>query len=181
MKRIVITYGLIAGTIVAAMMLITMPLFKNGTLNHEDGELYGYSTMVIALSMVFFGVKTFRDKHSNGTITFGQGLTVGLLITLIAAVMYSTAWEISLVTEDMGDYMTTWIQQQYDEMKATGATEAELQEWKAKWDKFLGYYDIMPIRFVITMVEILPVGIIISLISAALLRKKEFLPSTEGA
>ena len=179
MKKIVITYGLIAGAIVAAMMLITMPLFKSGTLNHDSGELYGYTTMVIALSMVFFGVKTFRDKHANGAITFGKGLKIGLLITLIAAVMYSIAWEISLVTQDMGDYMTNWIQQNYDEMKAAGATEAELKASKANWDKMLEYYSILPIRFVITMMEILPVGLIISLISAALLRRKEFLPSTE--
>lgn len=181
MKKIVITYGLIAGSIVAAMMLITMPLFKSGTLASENGELLGYSTMVIALSMIFFGVKTFRDKHSNGAITFGKGVKVGLLITLIAAVMYSTAWEISLVAQDMGDYMVNWTQKQYDELKASGASEAELQAAKEKWAQLLEYYNILPLRFAMTMVEILPVGLLITLISAALLRKKEFLPSTEPA
>lgn len=179
MKKIVITYGLIAGAIVGGMMLITMPLFKNGTLHFENGELLGYSSMVISLSVIFFGVKTFRDKHSNGAITFLKGLQIGLLITLIAAVVYSLAWEFSMAFQGMDDYLANWMDKQYQEMKATGATEAELLEAKESWAKLLEYYKILPIRMVMTMVEILPVGIVISLISAALLRKKEFLPSTE--
>jgi hypothetical protein len=66
-------------------------------------------------------------------------------------------------------------------MQASGATEQELQAAKAKWDKLIEYYNILPIRFAITMVEILPVGVVITLISAGLLRKKEFLPATEPA
>jgi len=181
MKRIVIIYGLIAGSIVGGLKLITMPLFKNGTLHFENGELLGYSSMVIALSMIFFGVKTFRDKHSNGVLTFGKGVRIGLLITVIASVMYSLAWEVSMATQGMDDYMNKWTQRQYDELKAGGATEAELQAAKEKWAKVIEYYNILPIRMVMTMVEILPVGIIITLISAALLRKKEFLPATEPA
>ena len=81
MKKIVLIYGLIAGVIVGAMMMITMPLYESGTLKFDNGEWLGYTTMVIALSMVFFGVKSYRDNHLGGSITFGNALKVGLLIT----------------------------------------------------------------------------------------------------
>ena len=63
MKRIVLTYGFVAGAIVGSVMLVTMPLYLNGTFDFSNGEVLGYSSMVIALSMVFFGVKSYRDKH----------------------------------------------------------------------------------------------------------------------
>src|ERR1043165_378707 len=95
MKKIILTYGLIAGAIVSAMMLISMPLYNKGLISLDYGELIGYTTMVIALSMVFFGIKSYRDDHQNGAITFGKALQVGLLISVIATVMYAFAWEIS--------------------------------------------------------------------------------------
>src|SRR4051812_21595851 len=98
MKKIVIIYGLIAGAIVGTMLIITMPLYESGTLNFDNGELLGYTTMVVALSMVFFGVKSYRDNYSGGTITFGQGAKVGLLITLIASLIYAMSWEVSYNT-----------------------------------------------------------------------------------
>jgi hypothetical protein len=54
MKKIILVYGLIAGVIVGAMLLITMPLYESGTLKLDNGEWLGYTTMVVALSLVFF-------------------------------------------------------------------------------------------------------------------------------
>lgn len=181
MKRIIIIYGLIAGSIVAAMILLAIPLWKNGILNHDNGEVVGYTTMVIALSVIFFGVKSYRDKYGNGVITFARGVKIGLLISVIAAVMYSLAWEISLT--QLGDeFVTQAMEQYFHEMKEDGATEAEIQEARNKMVMMQEYYKNPVIRFFITaVVEILPVGFVITLISAALLRKKEFLPATEPA
>lgn len=181
MKRIVIIYGLIAGTIVAAMILLSIPLWNNGTLNFDNGEITGYSTMVIALSLIFFGIKSYRDKHGNGTITFGKGVKIGLLISLIAAAMYSLAWEFSF-TQMSGDFMVQMTEHYTKELKESGATEAEIQESLKSMTMMQEYYRNPIIRFFITaVVEILPVGIVITLISAALLRRKEFLPATEPA
>ena len=176
MKKIVLIYGLIAGVIVGAMMMITMPLYESGTLKLENGEWLGYTTMVIALSMVFFGVKSYRDNHLGGSITFGNALKVGLLITLIAALIYAFSWEITRLNMK-GDFMTLYGENQIEKMKAGGATEAVLVEAKKKMDDFALMYKNLFIRFGFTLMEIAPVGIIISLLSAGLLRRKIFLPA----
>lgn len=176
MKRIVTIYGLISGSIIVACILLSIPFWNNGTLTLENGELYGYTTMVISLSLVFFGIKSYRDNHSNGVITFGKAFKIGLLISLIASVMYSLAWEISLVS--MPDFVARMNEYYITALKNDGATDAEIQQLIT----MQGYYQNPLIRFWITIiVEILPVGIVITLISAALLRKKEFLPATEPA
>lgn len=175
MKKIVITYGIIAGLITGGLMLATMPLFVNGTVNMENGLWIGYTGMVIALSLVFFGVKSFRDHHAGGKITFGRGFLIGLGITLIASLFYVVAWEITFAKSGEW-FMQQWSTGELDKLKGSGATEAELQLAKQKWDEFGQLYQNPLIRFGMTMMEIFPVGILISLLSAALLRKKDFLP-----
>ncbi len=177
MKRIVFIYGLIGGAIVSAMMLITMPMYKSGTLNMENGEVVGYSSMVIALALVFFGIKSYRDKHLNGVISFGKATQVGLLITLIASVMYALSWEVSY--SQIGEEFTQKMTEHYfEKMKAKGATEVELTEKKEQYAKFAEMYKNPIIRFGLTIMEISWVGVVITLVSAGLLRKKEFLPTS---
>ena len=177
MKRIVLIYGLIAGAIVGAMMLITMPMYKSGTLNFDNGELVGYSTMVIALSLVFLGIKSFRDNNGNGVISFGKAIQVGLLITLVASVMYALSWEVSY--SQMGEeFIQKMTEHSFEKMKAEGATEAELAEKKEEWADFAEMYKNPIIRFGFSIMEISWVGVLITLVSAGLLRKKEFLPAS---
>ncbi len=176
MKRIILTYGLIAGGIVGGMLLITMPMYEKGILKFENGQLLGYSTMVISLSLIFFGVKSYRDREGKGVITFGTALKVGLLISLVAALMYALCWEISYNTMS-GDFLKQMTEQQIAKMKNDGATEIAMQEAAKQQEEFATIYKNPIFRFGITLMEIFPVGILISLLSAALLKKKEFLPS----
>jgi hypothetical protein len=177
MKKIIITYGIIAGLITGGLMLATMPLFVNGTVDMKNGLWIGYTGMVIALSLVFFGVKSFRDHHAGGKITFGKGFLIGLGITLIASLFYVIAWEITFARSGEW-FMQQWRDGEMDKLKTSGNTETELQVAKKKWDEFGLLYQNPLIRFGMTLMEIFPVGMLISLISAALLRKKEFLPSS---
>jgi len=177
MKKVILIYGLIAGSIVAAMMFITMPMYQSGALNLDNGEWVGYTTIVVALSMVFFGIKSYRDNHSNGSISFVKGFKVGILITLIACIMYGLAWEVSY-SQIGDDFMKKINEKYYAEMVAKAATEKELQEAKKQWDSFSEMYKNPLFRFGFTVfVEIFPVGLIITLVSAGILRKKEFLPA----
>jgi hypothetical protein len=180
MKKTILVYGLIAGAVVGAMLLITMPLYENGTLHFENGEWLGYTTMVIALSLVFFGIKSFRDNHSGGSISFWRGLKIGLLITLVASLIYALSWEVSYNTMK-GDFLKQMSEKSIEKMKKEGASEASLQETKKQMDDFGVMYRNPVFRFAITIMEIAPVGIVISLLSAGLLRRKEFLPTTEKA
>lgn len=176
MKRIVLIYGLIAGTIVGAMLLITMPMYKAGTLNLDSGELLGYTTMTIALSLIFFGVKNYRDKYLGGEISFIKAVQVGLLIMLVAGAVYALCWEVSYRNIG-GDFMATMADHYVDKMKAEGATEKELAEARADWDSFNELYENPIIRFGITVMEITPIGVLLTLLSATLLRRKDFLPA----
>jgi len=180
MRRSVFTYGLTAGSIVASMMLVTMPMYLNGTLDFANGELIGYTTMVVALSMVFFGVKSYRDRHQEGKISFGQAAKVGILITAVAAVMYGLAWEVCY--SRIGPEFTNEITVRYfEKMEKEGVAGPELEKAKEEWASFSEMYKNPVIRFGVTLTEILPVGIIITLLSAALLRKKECLPESGEA
>jgi cytoskeletal protein RodZ len=176
MKRIVLTYGLIAGVIVGSMILITMPMYQSGTLNFDNGELLGYTTMTIALSLIFFGIKTHRDKNLSGEISFWKATQVGLLIMLVAGVVYALSWEVSY--RNIGEEFTAKMTQHYiDEMKEDGATEQELAEAKARWESFGEMYKNPIVRFGVTVMEITPVGVILTLLSAALLSRRNFLPA----
>lgn len=178
MKKIVLTYGLMAGSIVAAMMFATLPLWDSGVLNFDNGELVGYTTMVIALSMIFFGIKSYRDNYSKGSITFWDGCKIGLLITLIASVMYALAWEISYATMS-GDFTKEMSDHYLEELRSGEVSPEELKKAEEEWASFSEMYKNPVVRFGVTLMEITPVGILITLLSAGLLRRKEFFPSTE--
>ena len=179
MKKIVLVYGLIAAAVFAVTMFGAFPFWKNGTITFENGEYVGYSSMVIALSMVFFGVKSFRDNHLGGTISFGKALQVGLLITLLASLGYAISWEFyfNLIAPD---FMDKYAAFSINKAKVGGAAEAEIQTMSTSMESMKEMYKNPFIRFGFTLMEVSPVGIVISLISAGLLRKKTFL-ATQNA
>ena len=176
MKKVVLIYGSIAGLIAGGMLLVTMPLFQNGTLDQENGLLIGYTTMVISLSLVFFGVKSYRDRYLSGSITFGKAVLAGLMISLVAAVFYAVAWEICYHTVAYG-YADKMVVSHVEGLKKAGASEAEIEAGRVKMEAFKTMYENPVIRFGMTLMEILPVGVVITLLSAALLRKQSFLPA----
>jgi hypothetical protein len=175
MRKIIITYGLIAGAIVSAMMLISQPLLKNGTINFDNGMIIGYASMVIAFTMIFVAIKNYRDHYQKGTISFWQAFKIGLLITLITSLMYAVTWEIYYNTA-APDFMERYTEHYLQKIKDEGGSQAEFELARTEMETLNSYYKILPIRFAMTLMEILPVGLIISLLSALLLRKRELLP-----
>ncbi|HEY9046379.1 MAG TPA: DUF4199 domain-containing protein [Ohtaekwangia sp.] len=176
MKKIIIVNGLIAGAIVSSMFVITHPLYDKGVLNFDNGVVIGYISMVIALSLVFVGIKTYRDQHQKGVVTFGKGVQIGLLITLIAAIVYALSWEIYYNTV-APDFTQKYAQYYLAKMKSEGASETEMAQMRTEMESLNEMYKNPLIRFAMTIAEIAPVGIVITLISAALLRRKEFMPT----
>jgi hypothetical protein len=173
----VLVYGAISGLIAGGMLIVTMPLYENGTLKFDNGMLLGYTTMVIALSLIFFAVKSYRDQQLKGVITFGRAFQVGILITLVASIIYALSWEVSYNTMK-GDFMGKMNEHSLQKMKERGAGEKEMADKKVELDEFAEQYKNPLVRFPITIMEIAPVGLIVSLLCAALLRRKEFLPAT---
>jgi hypothetical protein len=178
MRKVVLIFGLLAGVIISAFLGVGIALWvKSGKI--IENALVGYAAMVIALSMVFFGIKSYRDNFQNGAIRFWKGFQVGLLISLIASLMYAITWETyNLVSPASSEaFIDYYAKCQIDKSKEKGVSAAEIDQQAKDMDDFKRLYRNPAIRFGLTLMEILPVGIIITLISAAVLRKKEFLPA----
>jgi Protein of unknown function (DUF4199) len=176
MTRIVLIFGLISGAIAAGLMWILVTFVKNGSIDFDNAVTVGYATMIVALSLVFFGIKSYRDNN-GGRITFLKGLQVGILISLISAVCYAASWEVYHRTGSGEEFIQKYTTYYLDKMKQDGASDAEIEMARAEGEQFMELYQNFFVRFGMTLMEILPVGIIVSLVSAALLRKREVLPA----
>jgi len=177
MRKIILVFGSIAGAIVGGMLLITVPLYEKGILKIGNGEWLGFTTMIIGLSLIFFGVKSYRDGELDGVITFGKGLKVGVLIAVLASLIYAVSWEIAYNTMS-GDFKKQYNDARVETLKSQGISEVKLQEEMKRMEENAMHYKNPFIRFGITLMEIFPVGMLIALLSAALLKRKKFLPST---
>lgn len=175
MTKIVLIFGLISGAIAGVLMWLLVTFVQSDGVDFDNAMYVGYATMIIALSMVFFGIKSYRDNH-GGRVTFAKGLQVGILISLISAVCYAACWEIyypSIGEEFMQKYTTHYL----DKMRNDGVAEAEIEQARTEGEQFMEMYRNFLVRFAFSMMEIVPVGIVVTLVSAALLRRPELLPA----
>ena len=171
MKRTVLTYGLIAGAILSLMMIVTIPFHE--AIGLDRAEIIGYTTMVVAFLLVFFGVRAYRDSVAGGALSFGRAFKVGALIVLVASVCYVATWQV-LYFGFIGDEFTASYQtQMLDAERADGATEAELEARRAEFAKYAAWYQNPAINAALTFLEPLPVGLLFALVSAGLLRRRE--------
>jgi hypothetical protein len=173
MKKIVFNYGIAAGLILNAMLFATMVFWKD-QLNFDTAELIGYASMLIALSTIFFGVRAYRDKLSGGSISFGKALLTGTSITLVASFFYVAGWMI-ISHFAVPDFMDQYIQQSVEKLKASGESQEIIQQKVAEIQQYKELYKNPLIKAGITFMEIFPVGFVVALISAAILKKKNAL------
>ncbi|HEX6864200.1 MAG TPA: DUF4199 domain-containing protein [Thermoanaerobaculia bacterium] len=171
MKRIVLRFGLASGAILLAIAAVMLPLSLNGTIGFDQGELVGFSTMVLAFLMVFFGIRSYRDNVGGGAIGFGKAFQVGILITLITCAIYVVTWEIAYFNF-FPDFLDQYSAHTLEKMRAAGESEAAIREEAAKMADLAKVYDNVFINSGITFLEIFPVGLIVTLVSAAILRRK---------
>jgi hypothetical protein len=142
----------------------------------EEGLIYGYLTMLVALTAVFLGVKRYRDKVLGGAIKFMPALLLGLGISAVASILYAVAWEVSLALTGF-DFGTSYGDQLIAAARAKGASAAELQKVMVDAESFKKSYANPFYRFPVTFLEMFPVGVLISLISAGLLRNDRLRPA----
>jgi hypothetical protein len=165
MKKTVLTFGLISGGMMAAMMLGTLPFTSSAWLQAHS-MVIGYTTMVLSFMLVFFGIRSYRENIGGGTITFGRAFAVGILITLISSVLYVVTWEIMYFgIPSFGEkFMTMCVAH----IKSSGASPEAIQTELNQ----LKYLNNPLINAALTFTEPFPVGLIITLVSALILRKK---------
>ena len=174
MLRIILIYGVIGGLIVAIPMLVSMLTTPAGAIP-ENAAVYGYLSMLLAFTMVFVGIKQYRDKALGGVIGFVPALGVGLGISAVASLFWVVGWEITLATGF--DFGSAYTDSTVAAAQARGAPAAELERIRAETAEFLDMYANPLFRLPITFVEMFPIGVLISLLSAALLRNSRFLPA----
>jgi hypothetical protein len=168
-KKTVITFGLISGVISSVLMLGTSTIVDR--IGFDKGYIIGYTSIVLSLLLVFFGIRSYRDNVSDGHITFLKGFGVGICITVISCVFYVGTWEI-LSRTIFKDFMDKYSAYVISKAQASGASAAAVQEQVAEMQQMKVMYANPLYRMAMTFIEPFPVGLLITLISAAVLRRK---------
>ena len=170
MKKTVLTFGLISGAVSSALMLLTAVLLDR--IGFDKGVIVGYTGIVLSFLLVFFGVRSYRENVGGGQITFGRALSLGLLITLISSLCYVITWEIVYfkLWPGFAEKYTNYVVEQ---IRASGASQqvidAKLQEMKS----MKALYDNPLFNAAVTFVQPFPIGLIVSLASASILRRRK--------
>ena len=175
MLRTILHYGVIAGLVVGAAMIATHLVYK-GMPPPTWGMALGYLTMLVALSAVFVGIKRHRDVDRGGVIRFWPAFGLGLGISVVASVFYVLTWEVVLVTV-APDFIDTFTNAMVETERAKGTGGAALQKTINDAQALKTMYANPLYRLPMTLSEIFPVGVLVSLVSAAVLRNPRVLPA----
>ena len=178
MSRIILIFGAVAGLIVAVPMCLLVANAEPGSA--ATSHFTGYLIMLLALSLVFVGVKRLRDRELGGVIRFIPALLAGIGISTVASVIYVIGWEITLAVTDFA-FIDSYSSAAIEAARAKGASASEVEAVVAKMNEFRQQYANPLFRLPVTFFEIFPVGLVVSLISAALLRNSRFLPARAPA
>jgi hypothetical protein len=176
MMRTILIHGLYAGLILGLFAAVTA---MTGPPPEPWGMIVGYLAMLIALSMVFVGIKRHRDLAAGGVIGFWSAFGFGLAISLVAGILYVIAWEIALPLSG-ADFIGDYSRQVIADMRAKGASAERIAKVSADMAKFREDYANPLFRIPMTFLEITPPALLVSLVSAGLLRNPRFLPMRRG-
>lgn len=170
MKRNVLVFGSISGVISVLWFLIAMTFLDFGT-HMSLGMILGYTSMIIANVFLVVGVKNYRDKYNGGVITFGKAFKVGILIALLASTVYVVTWLIYYYTSG-SNFMEVYAECMNKELVASGASAAEIAKQTTEMKEFMVMYRNPFFNAAMTYMEILPMGILFTLITAIVMRRK---------
>ncbi|WP_162128087.1 DUF4199 domain-containing protein [Flavobacterium phycosphaerae] len=170
MKKIVLTYGLIAGAIVTAFMIFaTYSYYTNP--DFKGSEVLGYSGMLVSFAFIFIGIKSYRDKQNDGVITFGKAMVIGSLIAFIASSIYVGVWLIEYYCF-FPDFMDKYAASAIEKLKTSQISTIEMKIKIAEINEYREIYKSTIGVILFTFLEILPLGLVIALISALILKRK---------
>jgi hypothetical protein len=169
MKKVVLTFGVLSGLVSAVMMFATLSFVE--TIGFDRSVIVGYTVIVISLLFVYFGIRSYRDNVLDGQITFGKAFTAGLLITLISSVIYVGAWLVEYYTlmPDFGDKYAAYL---VENVRAKGGSQAEIDDMVKQGEEAKAMLKNPLTNAAVTFTEPFPVGLLITVISAAVLRTK---------
>jgi hypothetical protein len=168
-KRIVLTFGLIAGAVLSVMMVVNVAFIDQ--IGFDRGEVIGYTTMVLAFLMVFFGIRSYRDHVAGGNIRFSTAFKVGILIALVASACYVATWEV-IYYQVWPDFVDKYAAHAVEKAREAGATPQQVVAKAAEMARFRELYRNPFINAGITFIEVFPIGLVMTLVSAGILGRK---------
>lgn len=178
MFKKILAYGVIAGLLAGvSLSVLTISMAGKPPLSHSMA--IGYLTMLVALTAVFAGVKRYRDQDLGGVIGFWPAFGMGLGISVIAGLFYVASWEASVAITQM-DFASDYAKFVIEDRKAHGMSGEALAKFSAEMEQFKVQYANPLFRLPMVFAEIFPVGVLVSLVSAALLRNRRFLALRRG-
>ena len=166
-------YGGIAGAIAISIITATIAMHLP---SHATSMVVGYLVMLTSLSLIFVGVKRYRDIECGGVIRFGRAFALGLGMAVVAGLVYAIGGEL-YVAASGHDYMAEYTASILDGMRAEGATPAAIAAKAAEMRDFAESFRNPLFRMPLIFVEIFPVGLLVALVTAALLRNPKLLPA----
>ena len=167
MKKIALKFGLISGLILVGISAVTVPLHLNGTIDMTMGMWLGYTVMTLSFIPVFLGVRAYRDER-GGAISFGRAFGLGMLITLVSSLCYVAAWEIVYFGGLVPGFEERMKAEQLADLEKEGASPDKIAQVEKMWQ----LYRNPAINAGITLLEPLPVALIVSFVAAGILRRK---------
>ena len=168
MKRVVLTFGLLGGAVAALMMFLTLPFAER--IGFDRSIFVGYTVIVTSMLFVYFGVRSYRDNVLGGQMTFGRAVQTGLLITVITSLCYVVSWLI-LYYGFMPDFGEQYAAYVVEKARASGADQAAIDAAVKESQQALAMIENPVTNAAVSFLEPFPVGVAVSLISAAVLRK----------
>lgn len=173
MQKNIVIYGLISGIIVSVLMVISINFISHadGKVDYNTSLLIGYASMLIAFSLVYVGIRNYRDKYNDGVISFGKAFKIGIMMVLIASTIYVVAWLIDYFFF-IPDFMEKFSAQEITNLKASGASQVEIDNQTKKMAHFAEMYKNPFFNSMMTYAEILPVGLVVTIISSLILKRK---------
>lgn len=173
MKKNILVYGLIAGLVVSVLMLFNVNYVSRqlSGVNYNTSLVLGYASMLIAFALVYVGIRNYRDKYNGGVISFGKAFKIGIFIVLIASTMYVLFWLVDYFFF-IPDYLEKYSAHMIEELKAGGASQTEIDKQTKEMADFALMYKNPLFNALMTYAEILPVGLVVTIISALILKRK---------
>ncbi len=173
MKKNILIYGLIAGALVSGFMLYTMNNLSHckGSVDYNTSMFIGYASMLIAFCLVFVGIRNYRNNYNGGIITFGKSFKIGIMIVLIASTIYVVSWLIDYYWF-IPDFAEKYSANMLNEMRNSGATADEIQKQSQELESMSTILNNPFLNALVTYTEILPIGLVVTVISSLILKRK---------
>jgi amino acid transporter len=170
MKRNVLIFGLILGTILTIHVVYMMNLVSNNP-DFESNDTLGYAAMVVVFSLTFFGIRNYRNKELNGVISFGKAFKTGALIALVGSTCY-VVFGLSYYYLFVPDFLDKYSAHVLIMATRNGATASELAAKTQELEQFKEMYKNPLFAILISYAEVLPIGLVVALISSLILKRK---------